>query len=240
MQTDGRMDGRTDGWMDGWVVTFRIFADADRRLYGEPTNPSSTREEAVRSLVPYAESLLAEGQRLHRLTRHMTGALSSSSLPPIELPLRLLAYAPHTDTDADSHITCSVTIWPCSTEIHCGNESVSVLLRAHEGAAEWTVRLLVFNFITRICCDYLLRSSFFTFQTKADFTEREASGSNAITDRERNVCVLFWHVISNRRWRRMLSEEAQEEGARAEVLLEALECIAQGRRRQQQEESERN
>ena len=38
----------------------------------------------------------------------------------------------------------------------------------------------------------------------------------------------------------MLSEEAQEEGARAEVLLEALECIAQGRRRQQQEESERN
>ena len=72
--------------MDGWVVTFRIFADADRRLYGEPTNPSSTREEAVRSLVPYAESLLAEGQRLHRLTRHMTGALSSSSLPLIELP----------------------------------------------------------------------------------------------------------------------------------------------------------
>jgi hypothetical protein len=91
-----------------------------------------------------------------------------------------------------------------------------------------------------LLCLSPLRSSFFTFQTKADFTEREASGSNAITDKERDVCVLFWHVISNRRWRRMLSEEAQEEGARAEVLLEALECIAQGRRRQQQEESERN
>ena len=77
------MDGWMDGWMDG--VAFRIFADADRRLYGEPTNPSSTREEAVRSLVPYAESLLAEGQRLHRLTRHMSGA-RSSSLPLIELP----------------------------------------------------------------------------------------------------------------------------------------------------------
>ena len=92
-----------------------------------------------------------------------------------------------------------------------------------------------------LLCLSLLRSSFFrSISKKADFTEREASGSNAITDRERNVCVLFWHVISNRRWRRMLSEEAQEEGARAEVLLEALECIAQGRRRQQQEESERN
>ncbi len=70
---DGVMIGRA-ARDDPW-----IFADADRRLYGEPRNPCRTREEAVRSLLPYAENLLIQGQPLHRLTRHMHGTLAVSS-----------------------------------------------------------------------------------------------------------------------------------------------------------------
>eukprot|EP01043_Picozoa_sp_COSAG02_P028119 COSAG02_NODE_1690_length_11299_cov_21.781071_7_plen_389_part_00 len=70
---DGVMIGRA-ARDDPW-----IFADADRRLYGEPRNPCRTREEAVRSLLPYAENLLIQGEPLHRLTRHMHGALAVSS-----------------------------------------------------------------------------------------------------------------------------------------------------------------
>ena len=46
--------------------------DADRRFWGAE-NPAGSRADVVRSLLPYAESLLASGQRLHRLSRHMLG-----------------------------------------------------------------------------------------------------------------------------------------------------------------------
>lgn len=77
---DGVMIGRA-ARDDPW-----IFADADRLLYGELRNPCQTREEAVQSLLPYAESLLIQGQPLHRLTRHMYGK-SSQSLPAVGLAL---------------------------------------------------------------------------------------------------------------------------------------------------------
>ncbi len=63
---DGVMIGRAAD-DDPW-----IFADADRRFWGD-ANPAATRADVVRSLVPVAEALLASGQRLHRLTRHMLG-----------------------------------------------------------------------------------------------------------------------------------------------------------------------
>lgn len=63
---DGVMIGRAAS-DDPW-----IFADADRRFWGA-ANPAGSRGDVVRSLVPYAESLLVSGQRLHRITRHMLG-----------------------------------------------------------------------------------------------------------------------------------------------------------------------
>ena len=63
---DGVMIGRAAN-DDPW-----IFADADRRFWGTP-NPATTRADVVRSLVPYAEELVARGERLHRITRHMLG-----------------------------------------------------------------------------------------------------------------------------------------------------------------------
>ncbi len=63
---DGVMIGRAaddDPWM---------LADADRRLWGSP-NPAGNRGDVVRSLLPYAESMVAGGERLHRLSRHLLG-----------------------------------------------------------------------------------------------------------------------------------------------------------------------
>ena len=65
-EVDGVMIGRA-AVDDPW-----IFADADRRFWGAE-NPAGSRADVVRSLLPYAESLLASGQRLHRLSRHMLG-----------------------------------------------------------------------------------------------------------------------------------------------------------------------
>ena len=64
--TDGVMIGRAAN-DDPW-----IFADADRRVFGAD-NPAQTRAEVVRSLLPYAEALVARGERLHRLSRHLLG-----------------------------------------------------------------------------------------------------------------------------------------------------------------------
>ncbi|MEL7367470.1 MAG: tRNA dihydrouridine(20/20a) synthase DusA [Myxococcota bacterium] len=49
-----------------------LFAEADRRFYGEDT-PVPSRHEVVRALVPYAEQWVVEGGRLHSLTRHILG-----------------------------------------------------------------------------------------------------------------------------------------------------------------------
>ncbi|MEO1335822.1 MAG: tRNA dihydrouridine(20/20a) synthase DusA, partial [Myxococcota bacterium] len=49
-----------------------LFAEADRRFYSEDT-PVPSRHEVVRALVPYAEQWVAEGGRLHSITRHIMG-----------------------------------------------------------------------------------------------------------------------------------------------------------------------
>ncbi|MEM7679001.1 MAG: tRNA dihydrouridine(20/20a) synthase DusA [Myxococcota bacterium] len=49
-----------------------LFADVDQRFYGAKT-PMVSRHNAVRALVPYAERWIAEGGRLHSVTRHILG-----------------------------------------------------------------------------------------------------------------------------------------------------------------------
>ena len=49
-----------------------LFADVDRRFYGTKTAPPS-RHDIVRALVPYAAAWIAEGGRLHSITRHVLG-----------------------------------------------------------------------------------------------------------------------------------------------------------------------
>ena len=63
---DGVMLGRA-AYSDPWLL-----ADADRRLFGTQ-NPVTVRQEAVESLLPYAERLAADGVRLHALARHIHG-----------------------------------------------------------------------------------------------------------------------------------------------------------------------
>lgn len=49
-----------------------LLADVDRRLYGA-TSAAATRAEVVEQLLPYIERQLAEGVRLHSITRHILG-----------------------------------------------------------------------------------------------------------------------------------------------------------------------
>ena len=63
---DGVMLGRA-AYSDPWLL-----ADADRRLFGTQ-NPVTVRQEAMESLLPYAERLAADGVRLHALARHIHG-----------------------------------------------------------------------------------------------------------------------------------------------------------------------
>ncbi|MEM6385335.1 MAG: tRNA dihydrouridine(20/20a) synthase DusA [Pseudomonadota bacterium] len=49
-----------------------ILGDADRTIFGG-ANPCSMREDAVERMIPYIEAHLAEGGRLHSVTRHMLG-----------------------------------------------------------------------------------------------------------------------------------------------------------------------
>ncbi len=62
---DGVMVGRA-AWDTPWTLH-----DADTRLYGEAENPALTRHDAVLAHLPYVEKMLAEGVRLHHLTRPM-------------------------------------------------------------------------------------------------------------------------------------------------------------------------
>jgi tRNA-dihydrouridine synthase A len=64
---DGVMLGRA-AYQRPWLL-----ADVDRRVFGAPANPVSTREEAVEALLPYIEQRLAQGDYLTRITRHMLG-----------------------------------------------------------------------------------------------------------------------------------------------------------------------
>lgn len=50
-----------------------LFADVDRRFFGQTAKPEQTpsRARVVEAMIPYIERHLAAGERLHRLTRHM-------------------------------------------------------------------------------------------------------------------------------------------------------------------------
>jgi tRNA-dihydrouridine synthase A len=64
---DGVMMGRAV-YHDPWML-----ADADRLLFGQDTNPASSRHQALESLYPWIEAELAAGTPLHHITRHLMG-----------------------------------------------------------------------------------------------------------------------------------------------------------------------
>lgn len=64
---DGAMLGRA-AYHDPWVL-----AEADMRVFGEAENPAQSRADVVHGLMVQAEKLLAQGGRLHDLTRHVLG-----------------------------------------------------------------------------------------------------------------------------------------------------------------------
>jgi len=64
---DGVMVGRA-----AYHAPWDVLGDADRRIFGTP-NPVDSPEEAARAMVPYIESHLGAGGRLHQVTRHMLG-----------------------------------------------------------------------------------------------------------------------------------------------------------------------
>ena len=73
-QAEAFLDAGLDGVMIGrsaYHSPADILCQADRRIYddGADTRP----EDAVRAMVPYIEAHLAEGGRLHQITRHMLG-----------------------------------------------------------------------------------------------------------------------------------------------------------------------
>ena len=49
-----------------------LLAEVDRRAFGE-TTPVPSRAEALERFMPYVEARLAEGVRLHAMTRHVLG-----------------------------------------------------------------------------------------------------------------------------------------------------------------------
>ncbi len=64
-----------DGVMIGRAAYQRpadILLDADRRIYGDAA-PRPTAEDVAREMIPYAEAHIADGGRLHQVTRHMLG-----------------------------------------------------------------------------------------------------------------------------------------------------------------------
>jgi tRNA-dihydrouridine synthase A len=65
-QVDGVMIGRAI-YHDPWML-----ADADRAIFGTH-NPLSTRLDVIEKILPYIDSELAVGTRLHHITRHIIG-----------------------------------------------------------------------------------------------------------------------------------------------------------------------
>lgn len=51
-----------------------VLCEADRRIYG--TGEDTDAAQAVRDMLPYIESHLSQGGRLHQITRHMLGAFA--------------------------------------------------------------------------------------------------------------------------------------------------------------------
>ena len=64
---DGAMVGRA-----AYAAPADVLLEADRRIFGDTSEPP-TRDEVVERMVPYIERHLAEGGRLHAVTRHMLG-----------------------------------------------------------------------------------------------------------------------------------------------------------------------
>lgn len=69
------LDAGMDGVMLGRAAYHNpadILGPADRLIFGEDT-PDRTPEDAVRAMRPYIETHLAQGGKLHQITRHMLG-----------------------------------------------------------------------------------------------------------------------------------------------------------------------
>ncbi len=64
---DGVMIGRA-----AYQAPVAILGSADRRIFGAAA-PDRTAEDAVEAMIPHIEAHLAEGGRLHQVTRHMLG-----------------------------------------------------------------------------------------------------------------------------------------------------------------------
>ncbi|MEL6463397.1 MAG: tRNA dihydrouridine(20/20a) synthase DusA [Pseudomonadota bacterium] len=71
-QAEALLDSGLDGVMIGRAAYHQpadILAQADRRIFG--AGQDTTAEDAVRAMLPYIETHLAQGGRLHQITRHM-------------------------------------------------------------------------------------------------------------------------------------------------------------------------
>lgn len=74
-QAKAFLDAGLDGVMFGRAAYHRpadILCATDRLIYGCDA-PDTTAEDAVRAMLPYIEAHLAQGGRLHQITRHMLG-----------------------------------------------------------------------------------------------------------------------------------------------------------------------
>ena len=68
-RVDGVMLGRA-AYQDPWIL-----AQVDSRIFGEGEPPALAG--VAERMVPYIEREMARGQRLHQITRHMTGLFSA-------------------------------------------------------------------------------------------------------------------------------------------------------------------
>ncbi|MEK9921201.1 MAG: tRNA dihydrouridine(20/20a) synthase DusA, partial [Luminiphilus sp.] len=64
---DGVMLGRAP-YQNPWLLS-----EVDQRLFDAPASLSATREEAIAAMLPYIAQQLADGARLHHVSRHMLG-----------------------------------------------------------------------------------------------------------------------------------------------------------------------
>ncbi|MEM8802088.1 MAG: tRNA dihydrouridine(20/20a) synthase DusA, partial [Pseudomonadota bacterium] len=89
------LDDGLDGVMVGraaYQSPWDILGDADARLFGAPS-PCASPEEAVLKILPYIEAHLAQGGRLHSVTRHMLGLFSGR--PGVRVWRRRLSEGAH-------------------------------------------------------------------------------------------------------------------------------------------------
>ena len=64
---DGVMLGRAP-YQNPWLLS-----EVDQRLFDAPAPVSATREDTIAAMLPYIARQLADGARLHHVTRHMLG-----------------------------------------------------------------------------------------------------------------------------------------------------------------------